>query len=365
MLDNKIVSRNDWIDARKQLLRKEKEFTRLQDELSTERRKLPWVKLDKGYVFDGPNGKETEDLVQETLVRAWRGLDRFERRASLRSWLYRIATNACLNALASRVSASRALPEMHGPPSNQPPDGGPASEISWLEPYPDAALEGVADTAPGPEARYEMREAVQLAFVAMIQHLPPRQRAVLLLRDVLGWPATETAGLLDASIASVNSALQRARATLTKEFPKGRPGGSPAPDDRQRKLLERYVAAWEGSDLDGFIALLKEDAVLSMPPWRQWYLGRESIRAFFAWAWDWESPGQKHSRLVPIAANRQPAFALYQSGPEGSQLEAHAIELLALEEDAIAVLTVFRDPHLFAAFGLPSVLPPRSAVPPI
>ena len=308
---------------------------------------------------------DAEDLVQETLVRAWCGLDRFEGRASLRSWLYRIATNACLNTLASRVSARRVLPEMHGPPSSQPPDGGPASEISWLEPYPDAALEGVADTAPGPQACYEMREAVQLAFVATIQHLPPRQRAVLLLRDVLGWSAIETAALLDASIASVNSALQRARTTLAKQFPKGRPGTSPPPDDRQRALLERYVRAWEDSDLDGFVALLKEDAVLSMPPWRQWYLGREAIRAFFAWAWDSESPGQKRSRLVPVAANRQPAFALYQSGMEGSQLKAHAIELLTLEEDAIAVLTIFRDLHLFTAFGLPTVLPPQSALPPM
>lgn len=307
--------------------------------------------------------QDAEDLVQETFLRAWRGLDRFEGRASFRSWLYRIATNACLNALAGRVSAHRLLPEMHGPPSNGVPDGGPATEITWLEPYPDAALEGIADAAPSPEACYEMREAVQLAFVATIQHLPPRQRAVLLLRDVLGWSATETAGLLDASVASVNSALQRARATLAKGFPNGRPSANPAPDNRQRALLERYVRAWEGADLDGFVALLKEDAVLSMPPWRQWYIGREAIRAFFAWAWEWELPVQRRFRLVPVAANRQPAFALYLSGREGPRFEAHAIELLTLQEDAIAALTIFREPHLFAAFGLPIVLPSESAAP--
>jgi RNA polymerase sigma-70 factor (ECF subfamily) len=307
---------------------------------------------------------DAEDLVQETFLRAWRGLDRFEGRASFRGWLYRIATNACLNALASRVSTRRTLPEMHGPPSDQVPDGGPATEITWLEPYPDAALEGIADSAPGPEARYEMREAVQLAFVATIQHLPPRQRAVLLLRDVLGWSATETAGLLDASVASVNSALQRARAALAKGFPSGRPSANPPPDDRQRALLERYVRAWEGADLDSFVALLKEDAVLSMPPWRQWYLGREAIRGFFAWAWDWELPGSTPFCLVPTAANRQAAFALYRSGREGPECQAHGIELLTLQGDAIAVLTIFRDPGLFAAFGLPAVLPTQDAAPP-
>jgi RNA polymerase sigma-70 factor (ECF subfamily) len=304
---------------------------------------------------------DAEDLVQETFLRAWRGLNGFEGRASFRGWLYRIATNACLNAIASRVSGRRVLPEMHGPPSDQPPDGEPATEVAWLEPYPDTALEGIADTAPSPEARYEMREAVQLAFIAAIQHLPPRQRAILLLRDVLGWTAGETAALLDASVASVNSALQRARTTLAKGFPTGRPCDNPAPDDRQRALLEGYVQAWESADLDGFAALLKEDAILSMPPWPQWYLGRKAIRAFLDWAWD--SPGISSSRLVPIAANRQPAFALYRRGTEDPELRAHGINLLTLQDNAIAVLTVFRDPRLFAAFGLPVVLPTQGTVP--
>src|SRR5271165_3608542 len=162
---------------------------------------------------------DAEDLVQETFLRAWRGLDEFEGRGHFRGWLYRIATNACLNALASRASARRVLPESQGPPSDRMPAVEPASEIAWLEPYPYLGLEGIADTAQGPDARYELRETVQLAFVAVIQHLPPRQRAVLLLCDVMGWSARETARLLEASAASVNSALQRARATLAKRFP--------------------------------------------------------------------------------------------------------------------------------------------------
>jgi RNA polymerase sigma-70 factor (ECF subfamily) len=214
---------------------------------------------------------DAEDLVQETFLRAWRGIAGFEGRSSFRAWLYRIATNACLNALAGR--ARRELPEKQGPPSDQPPDrmleSGPATEIPWLQPYPDAALEGIADPAPGPDVRYEMREAVHLAFIAAIQHLPPRQRAVLLLRDVLGWSAAGTARLLDTSVMSVNSALQRARATLEKRLPAGRPSAPPAPNDRQRALLDRYVRAWESADVDGFVALLREDATVSMPPWRE------------------------------------------------------------------------------------------------
>jgi len=152
---------------------------------------------------------DAEDLVQETFLRAWRGFDRFDGRASVRTWLYRIATNACLSALARRSGARRVLPETHGPPADRMPEGEPPTEISWLDPYPDAWLEGLADATPGPEARYELHETVQLAFIAAIQQLPARQRAVLLLRDMLGWSATETAGLLDTSVAAANSALQR------------------------------------------------------------------------------------------------------------------------------------------------------------
>ena len=305
---------------------------------------------------------DAEDLVQETFLRAWRGLDRFEGRASFRGWLYRIATNACLNAIARRPSVRRVLPEMIGAPADQPPDGAPPTDIAWLEPYPDTALAGIADDEPGPEARYEMHEAVQLAFIAAIQYLPARQRAVLLLRDVLGWSATETAGLLDASTASVNSALQRARATLEQRYPSGRPNVQPEPDDRQRVLLDHYLRAWEDTDLDRFVALLREDAVLSMPPWPQWYQGREAIQAFFAWAWR-SNGNRRPSRLVPTAANRQPAFALYTRDPDGSVYQAHGIWLLTLRDDTISALTGFRDPGLFAAFGLPAILPHHAAEP--
>jgi len=203
---------------------------------------------------------DAEDMVQETLLRAWRGLQGFDGRASTRYWLYRIATNACLNALAARASAGRVLPETQSPATERMPDREPASDIAWLEPYPDSALDRIADDAPGPAARYEMREAVQLAFIAAIQLLPPRQRAALLLSDVLGWSAAESARLLDSSVAAVNSALQRARATLEERLPGGPPRTAVAASDAQRALLERYVRAWESTDVDGLTALLKEDA---------------------------------------------------------------------------------------------------------
>jgi len=300
---------------------------------------------------------DAEDLVQETFLRAWRAVDRFEGRASVRSWLYRIATNACLNALASRATARRVLPEAVGPPAVEMPGSEPATEIPWLEPYPDAALEGVPDTAPGPDARYEMREAVQLAFVAAIQHLSPRQRAVLLLRDVMGWSAAEAAQLLEASVMSVNSALLRARATIERRFPDGRPGALPAQDERQRELLDRYLRVWDAADVDGLVALLREDAVIAMPPWPHWYAGRDAIRAFFAWIWPPGGPRTGHLRLVPTAANAQPAFAVYRPDDRSGSLEAHAIEVLTIRQGAIAAITHFRDPRVFARFDLPVTWP--------
>ncbi|MGZ3666855.1 MAG: sigma-70 family RNA polymerase sigma factor [Ktedonobacterales bacterium] len=316
--------------------------------------------------------QDAEDLVQETFLRAWRGIDGFDGRASLRSWLYRIATNACLNALAKRASARRALPETQGPPTVKMPEGAPPTENVWLEPYPDALLEGIADTAPGPDAHYELHEAVQLAFIAAIQHLPPRQRAVLLLRDVLGWPAADTAGLLDTSVASANSALQRARATLEKQFPSGQPAALPEPDDEQRELLARYVRAWEDADIDGFVALLRDDATLSMPPWPNWYRGHEAIQAFLRWVWATDACGssrtQHSNRLIPTAANRQPAFAAYRRDPQTSGWRAHAIHLPTFRGDTLAAITCFVvpvGPRLFAAFGLPDVLPPEDTALPV
>ena len=306
---------------------------------------------------------EAEDAVQETYLRAWRSFATFEGGA-FRAWLYKIATNVSLDALASRKHAQRLLPDQHAPATTDMPDGTPAPDVAWLEPYPDSNLEGIADDAPNPEARYTSREAVKLAFVAAIQELPPRQRAALILCDVLGWAAAEAATLLGGSTASINSALQRARETLARRYPDGRPAQAPRPDAAQQTLLDRYVRAWEGLDLDGFVSVLKEDATYTMPPLPQWYAGRDAIRAFFGWAW--KSYGG--FRLVPTAANRQPAFAVYsRSGTEASSdatWAAHSIQVLALEQNAISRLTLFvkpTGPQLFAAFGLPLVLPDGTA----
>ncbi len=195
---------------------------------------------------------------------------------------------------------------------------------------------------------------MELAFVAAIQHLPPRQRAVLPLCDVLGWPAHETARALDASLASVRSALQRARATLEARYRDGRPDVLASPDDRQRVLLERYVRAWENGDLEALVALLREDAILSMPPMREWYRRRAAIRSFFAWAWGPRGPGP--FRLLPTRANGQPAFALYGRDPQRPTYRAQAIQVLALAGGQIATVTGFVDAELFAAFGLPAEL---------
>src|SRR5438552_5365409 len=205
---------------------------------------------------------DAEDLVQDTLLRAWRARTTFQGQASPRTWLYRIATNACLTALVRRPR--RLLPEDVGAPSD---------EVAWLEPYPDRLLDAIADTSPGPETLFDQREATELAFVAAIQHLPPRQRAVLLMRDVLGFSVPEVAAQLDSSLASVNSAHQRARSTLERR----RPGGGELPlsrlDPRRRRLLEQYVASWESGDLDALMTLLTEDVVLSMPPMPEWFGG--------------------------------------------------------------------------------------------
>jgi RNA polymerase sigma-70 factor (ECF subfamily) len=297
---------------------------------------------------------EAEDLVQETYLRAWRNFDCLEERTSFRAWLYRIATNTCLDALASRKNVRRLLPDQQAPASLQMPDGTPATDVAWLEPYPDSNLEGIADDRLSPEAHYASREAVQLAFITVIQQLPPRQRAVLLLRDVLGWAASEAATLLGGSTASINSALQRARDTLAIRYRHGRPPAAPPPNHAQQKLLGRYLRAWEGMDLANFVALLREDATYTMPPLPQWYAGHEAIRTFFDWAWK----AYTGFRLVPTAANRQPAFAAYSRAGADAPWAAHSIHVLTLERDMISRLTLFvkpAGPSLFQAFGLPLV----------
>ena len=301
--------------------------------------------------------QEAEDLVQETFLRAWRARDRFEGRTSLRNWLYRIATNACLNALESTTRSRRLLPHEIGPSSTsfELPRRDVGTEILWLEPYPDAALPDVADGAPGPEARYDMHESIQLAFVAAIQQLPARQRAVLLLRDVLGWSTNETAELLESSVASVNSALQRARASIEASTPRAETLDLSAEDVKQRDLVGHYVTAWEASDIDSLVALLRQDAVLSMPPFPEWYRGPEAIRSFLSWGMREE----RRFRLLATRANGQVAFGQYiwQAEHADAPLEAHALIVLTFVEHAIAAMTIFVDPRLVTKFGLPVTLP--------
>jgi RNA polymerase sigma-70 factor (ECF subfamily) len=302
---------------------------------------------------------EAEDLVQESYLRAWRSFESFEG-GSFRAWLYRIATNACLNALESRKSTQRLLPYQLGAAVAAMTATAPATEVAWLEPFPDSDLAHIADEAPNPEARYSTRESVRLAFVAAIQELPPRQRAALLLSDVLGWTAAEAATLLGGTTASVNSALQRARETLSKRYPQGLPPAAARPSAAQQALLGRYLRAWEGHDLDGFVSLLKEDAAVTMPPWLQWFIGREAVRNFFAMAWKKMCGGL---RLKPTAANGQPAFAVYEYSATESRWAAHAIHVLSFENEEISAVTLFLEPRLFEAFGLAPTLdepPPAS-----
>ncbi len=301
---------------------------------------------------------EAEDLVQETYMRAWRSFDTFKNveGGSFRAWLYRIATNACLNSLASRKDPQRFLPNQLGAANLRMPSS-PATDVAWLEPYPNAGLEGIGDKTMNPEARYAAREAVQLAFVAAIQLLPARQRAVLLLCDVLGWAAAEAATLLESSTASINSALQRARDTLAKHYPGDRPQATTLSNPVQQKLLDRYLDAWQRHNVSGFVALLKEDATVVMPPWREWFVGRDNIGSFFGMAWK----TCNGLRLVPTGANGQPAFAVYElsSGPD-ARWAAHSIHVLSVDQDEISTITMFvppTGPDLFKAFGLPLIHP--------
>jgi RNA polymerase sigma-70 factor, ECF subfamily len=290
---------------------------------------------------------EAEDAVQETLVRAWRGFGRFEGRASLRSWLYRIATNVCLDMLSGRER--RARPMDIGPSWNPDgPIGRTLPEATWIEPVPD----GLVVPAEGDPAEVAVsRETIKLAFVAALQHLPPRQRAVLILCEVLRWKATEVAELLETSVASVNSALQRARATLEASgaTPTDR---MPAMDESQRELLSRYVDAFERYDMDALTALIQEDATQSMPPYEMWLSGRESI---FRW---WLGPGIgcRGSRMIPtVAANGSPAFGQYKPSDSGEGYDPWALQVLELAGGQIVELTFFLDTErLFPLFGLPA-----------
>ena len=299
---------------------------------------------------------EAEDAVQDTFVRAWTGIEGFEGRAAFKNWLFRIATNTCLNALASRARRRRLLPEQLGRASAAVPSGEPELGVLWLEPYPDSEIESIADAAPGPEARYEMRESVRLAFVAAVQQLPPRQRAVLLLVDVMGWPAQDVAALLETSLASVNSALQRAREKMRSLYGSLERQTGAVPDQAQRDLIDRYVRVWESKDLDGIVALLRDDAKFAMPPRREWYEGRDSIRRFFASVWG----SYDGFRLTPTGANGGPAFGLYSYSKAEGLWKAHSLQLLSIGDDGVSALTAFLQPlssRLFEAFRLPQTMP--------
>ncbi len=301
---------------------------------------------------------EAEDLVQETFLRAWKGIGAFEGRSSVRAWLYRIATNACLDALDGR--ARRVLPQDLRPPSDATVGLPPRTDIPWLQPFPDRLWEPVAPNDTEPGAAAVERETIELAFLAAIQHLPPRQRAALLLRDVLGWRATQIATALDGSVASVNSALQRARATLRERLPERRADWAPSapPTAQERAVLRRYMDAMERADLGAVAALLAADVRTSMPPWPMWLRGRDTVLAALATSWDPGSPGYVgRFRMLPTRANSQPAVATYVRGRDDTAHHAFAVSVLRIEHGLVAEATAFHDTWLFPAFALPMSLP--------
>jgi RNA polymerase sigma-70 factor, ECF subfamily len=299
--------------------------------------------------------EDAEDLVQETLLRAWRGRASFgaDGRFSLRAWLYRIATNACLDVLRSRPR--RILPPQVAPAADPLAPIPPPADLPWLQPYPDRLLESVAPPEDEPGAVVVARETIELTFLAAIQHLPPRQRAVLILRDVVGSSPRDTAALLDASVVSVNSALQRARATLRERLPERRTEWAPAsaPSDEERELLRRYVEAHERADVDALAALLREDARLTMPPHAIWFEGREAILIASAQGFD---PAFGRLRAVVTGANLQPAAGHYLRAPGDTGYRPLALDVLRVEGGRVAEITSFVSPELFAAFGLPPAL---------
>jgi len=294
--------------------------------------------------------QDAEDILQETLLAAWRGLGQYEGRASLRTWLYRIATNRCLNALRASGRRPRSGPDEPAFLTAAPTRRG---EPLWLEPYPDVLLEGLPDTSAGPEARYEAKEAIALAFVTAVQHLPPRQRAVLVLRDVLGFRSSEVADMLDSSEASVNSALQRARATMAGRRPGPDRERAPLPGSaRERDVASRFATAFARNDVDAVIALLTRDAWFTMPPVTLEYQGHEAIARFLRDIW--REP--RRYRLIPVRANGQPGYGCYVQETQAPVFRAHGIIVLTLEGDRIAAITRFVDNSNLARFGLPRML---------
>ena len=298
--------------------------------------------------------QDAEDALQDTLVAAWQGLGGFEGRASVRTWLYRIATNRCLNA---RRSASRRPAKEWDIPQVEPPEPTRIGEVVWLDPYPDALLEGVGGVPLGPEARYERSEAISLAFVTALQLLPARQRAVLVLREVLGYHADEVAEMLDSTVDSVNSALKRARAGLKRRLTAaGEDAPPPAPGSAaEQALVARFVRAYESGHVETLVALLTADVSLAMPPLPLVYEGRDVVARFFA------GVAMRHGRtfdLVPTRANGQLAFGIYQRAPTAGVRHGIGLDVLTLTDDRICAITHF-DRSVLATFGLPRSLPGR------
>jgi RNA polymerase sigma-70 factor (ECF subfamily) len=285
-----------------------------------------------GSVYDA------EDALQETLLRAWRGLPRFEGRSSLRSWLYTIATNTCVDQIARRPK--RVLPADYGPAADpQAPPGEPVVESAWVEPYPDEML-GLEDGYAAPEARYEQREGVELAFIAALQHLPAGQRAALILREVLGFSAKETAAMLETTVAAANSALQRARAAVEDRVPEPSQQATlrSLGDAALRRLVDRYVEAWERNDVQTFAAMLAADATFAMPPLASWYRGREGIAR---WAAGWPLSGAWRWRVALTRANAQPALGFYAWDEEAASYLPFALNVLGFRGEEISEVTAF------------------------
>ncbi len=288
---------------------------------------------------------DAEDLLQDTLLAAWRGLEQFQERASVRAWLYRIATNRSLDALR----ATRRRPEDQR--ATQMPEPTRWSEPVWLQPYPDVLLEGIPDNTPGPEARYETKEAITLAFIVGLQHLPPKQRAVLVLRDVLGFRAGEVAEMLATSEASINSLVRRARAAFESRLPATERDRAPLPNSKiERDIARRFADAVEAGDIDRMIALLTDDAWLTMPPLPHMYQGDIAIGAFLRGA---EQRRGAPLRLVPTRANGQPAFAAYLAREPDRVARPFALFVITLEGQRISAITWFADTGVFPQFGLP------------
>ena len=293
---------------------------------------------------------DADDALQDSLLRAWRGLPGFEGRSSLRSWLHKIATNTCINAMARRPK--RVLPIDYGPQADLGDGPGePLEESVWLEPYPDERL-GLEDGFAAPEARYERRESVELAFIAALQYLLPRQRAVLILREVLGFSAREVAETLSTTTAAVNSTLQRARAAVAERLPEQSQQHTlrDLGDERIRALVEGFVDAWDRGDVETMVAMLAEDARFAMPPFACWYRGQDAITAFLPAA-----PGLW--LLIPTRANGQLAFGAYRWDPQARTYRAAILDVLTLRRSQIAEVTAFATPGVFERFGLPFEVP--------